>query len=841
MFKKHAPRAIRHINTYKKHYALWLFWTYAIVKTILLFAGLFSVANIYNNTFAAGTTLSAGDIVMVTANATDPDLFEFIPRVDLDAGTVIYFTDNARSGDNTRRSTEWTVRYTAPNIISAGTAISFVAWYETTYPATWEMSWSFLLSTAGDTILAYQWTTYNAPTPNFIYGIWWGIATSRISSGSPTANNSYVPSSLTLWTTILAYSPWTHKNIQYGCSNLGMQSSSFLSTISNVTSRSWNASIRYSPISCTFDATKPQFSIDLADGQNDPTSWSVIKFLVTFSEAIHTWDFTCSDVDVNGTAAGKTCVSITEIAPNNWTTFEVTTSVTGNWVILINMEPDRITDLAGNPNDWATIVDNGVVVNITPPYLSEITSIPTPSSNTTPSYTFHSNEWWTITYSWSCSSSTTSAIPWNNTITLNTLPEWIYNDCTIIVTDNLWSVSDPLSISTFTIDTTIPYIIETTPVTTPTNNTTPNYTFTTDESWLQILYGGDCTSTTTNTISWVNTITFDTLVEWTHNNCIINIIDWVGNTWTLNVSSFTIDTTAPIISEIAPVSTPTEDTTPDYIFTTDEAWTIIYWWSCSSSTSTVIIGNNTITLNTLNAWTYNDCTIAIRDWASNISNVLPLSLFVITTPSWNNWWWSIVLHQDYCPDWDFSSSYYDGICDIKNNEQTTESETNTNIESEEPLWHWSANIQNNERTINRKTLAKFLVFFAKDVLHLEADTQKSCIFSDIQNETSASQLIIQQACQLELMWLQQNGSTLLEKFRPMAIVTRNELITTLSRLLFDGENNIILSSSLDFYVNHTLALQNIDILKYIPERITQSTIITILKYIYENQNIVERK
>ena len=58
----------------------------------------------FAKTFAAGTTLSPGDLVIVTANATDPDLFEFVSRIDLSTGTVIYFADNAWKEDNTRRA-----------------------------------------------------------------------------------------------------------------------------------------------------------------------------------------------------------------------------------------------------------------------------------------------------------------------------------------------------------------------------------------------------------------------------------------------------------------------------------------------------------------------------------------------------------------------------------------------------------------------------------------------------------------------------------------------------------------------------------------------------------------
>ncbi len=844
--KRYTTRRIEHFNKYKKHYIFCYFWWFAVVKMILVFIGLFSAINIYNTTFAAGTTLSVGDIVIVSTNATDPDSFEFFPRRDLVAGTTIYFTDNAWSENNTRRSTEWTIKYTSPWTIPAGTVISFIAWYETTYPTIWESSWSFLFSTAWDNIFIYQWTTYNDPNPNFIYGIGWWIATPRITSGSPTANNSYIPTSLTPWTTLLTYTPWTHKNIQYGCFNQGILSNNFLSTISNVLYRSWSVSTRYSPISCTFDAVKPQISIDLADGQNDPTSWSVIKFLVTFSEPITTWDFTCSDIWLVGTVATKTCETITEISPNNGTRFEITVHTTNNGFLRLEIEPEKVTDIAGNPNDWPTVIDDSVTINITPPQLSEITPIATPSSNTTPNYTFRTNEEGSITYWWSCTSSTTVANPWNNTITLDTLIDGTYTDCTIVITDELWSVSAPLSISSFTIDTSVPFITETIPVNTPTNNTTPNYTFSTHESWLQILYDGGCTSTTTNTLSWANTITFESLSEWTYNNCVISIIDWIGNTGILHVRSFTIDTLAPIISEINSFATPTEDTTPEYTFTTNETGNIIYWWSCTSSTTVAMLGNNTIILNPLTPWSYSDCSITVSDWASNVSNTLSFSPFIITiSPSWNDWWWGIVLHIDNCPYGDESSSYYDGTCAIENDEHTIKEYIPEDIETYpvgiETDWHATANTQRNNRTLNRKTLAKFLVFFAKDILHLTPDTKKSCIFIDTKNETPHDQLIIQHSCQLDLMWLQQNGTTTLETFRPLTIITHEEFITTLSRLIFNNKNNISLSSSLNFYSNHALALQNIDLLQNIPANITQAVVVDILKTIYNNPNIIERE
>ena len=89
----------------------------------------------------------------------------------------------------------------------------------------------------------------------------------------------------------------------------------------------------------------------------------------------------------------------------------------------------------------------------------------------------------------------------------------------------------------------------------------------------------------------------------------------------------TTDTTAPTITEVTAVTTPTTDTTPDYTFSSDEAGTITYGGSCSSSTTSASSGNNTITLVSLSTGTYSDCTITVTDAAGNVSSTLTLSSF----------------------------------------------------------------------------------------------------------------------------------------------------------------------------------------------------------------------
>ena len=96
-------------------------------------------------------------------------------------------------------------------------------------------------------------------------------------------------------------------------------------------------------------------------------------------------------------------------------------------------------------------------------------------------------------------------------------------------------------------------------------------------------------------------------------------------------SSFTADAFAPTISEVTAVSTPTNDNTSSYTFHSNEAGTITYGGSCSSSTTSATADNNTITFNALADGTYSNCKISVTDSASNMSDNLSVSSFTIDT------------------------------------------------------------------------------------------------------------------------------------------------------------------------------------------------------------------
>ena len=91
----------------------------------------------------------------------------------------------------------------------------------------------------------------------------------------------------------------------------------------------------------------------------------------------------------------------------------------------------------------------------------------------------------------------------------------------------------------------------------------------------------------------------------------------------------TTDTTAPILTEVTAVTTPYNDTTPSYTFSSTEAGTITYGGSCTSSTTSASSDNNSITFSTLSDGTYDNCTVMVTDNASNSSNP-PLEITTFT-------------------------------------------------------------------------------------------------------------------------------------------------------------------------------------------------------------------
>ncbi len=107
----------------------------------------------------------------------------------------------------------------------------------------------------------------------------------------------------------------------------------------------------------------------------------------------------------------------------------------------------------------------------------------------------------------------------------------------------------------------------------------------------------------------------------------------LGSTYTTSNGFTSADVTAPILSQVTAVSTPTNDNTSSYTFSSTEAGTITYGGSCSSATTSATTGNNTVTFSELADGTYSDCTITVTDSATNTSSTLNVNTFIVDTTS----------------------------------------------------------------------------------------------------------------------------------------------------------------------------------------------------------------
>ena len=82
--------------------------------------------------------------------------------------------------------------------------------------------------------------------------------------------------------------------------------------------------------------------------------------------------------------------------------------------------------------------------------------------DTTPSFVIDVSEASEVSYSGSCSSSTTQVQSGSNKITLNALSDGTYSDCSIQLTDAAGNQSTPYALDSFEIDSTSPNLSLTT-------------------------------------------------------------------------------------------------------------------------------------------------------------------------------------------------------------------------------------------------------------------------------------------------------------------------------------------------------------------------------------------
>jgi hypothetical protein len=116
--------------------------------------------------------------------------------------------------------------------------------------------------------------------------------------------------------------------------------------------RDSNFAVTWTPVDC------PDVTINQAGTQADPTSTSPIHFTAVFNEPVS--GFTDSDVSLGGTA-GPTTAVVTEIAPNDDTTYDVAVSgMTSGGTVIASIPAGAALDTSSNPSTASTSTDNTV-------------------------------------------------------------------------------------------------------------------------------------------------------------------------------------------------------------------------------------------------------------------------------------------------------------------------------------------------------------------------------------------------------------------------------------------------------------------------------------------------
>jgi hypothetical protein len=341
----------------------------------------------------AVSVLNPGDIAIITANSdnayvsgsttTDSNGFDFVSKVNLDAGTVIYFADKGWDGSLGtpfwRAGGEGALRYTVPaGGITAGTVVHYDDTLIPSLPSsgsgTWDMysidsttgamalstiiNNGFDPATGGDNILVFQGS---AATPNFIFGIGWSAATTWISSGGPSTNSSWIPSGLsTASGTIVTLG--STDNYRYNCANTGLFSPTLSSSLQTVANWASNDLTPLSSSTCIFDASRPTATIS-HPGQDDPTPNNSINFTITFDQAIGSSSFASSDIILSGTGSG----SVNSVTTTDNITWTVNVIASSEGTIIVSLPAGSVTDPSGNPNLASIITDDTVVYDTTPP------------------------------------------------------------------------------------------------------------------------------------------------------------------------------------------------------------------------------------------------------------------------------------------------------------------------------------------------------------------------------------------------------------------------------------------------------------------------------------------
>ena len=134
--------------------------------------------------------------------------------------------------------------------------------------------------------------------------------------------------------------------VNYNSSKLNIFSSINVHAQTTATAQAAACGVIYIPLEAT---------INQAATQIDPATTSPVKFTVVFNQPIDVSTFTAADIALSGTATGLSVASITQVSPNDGTTFEVLVNATipqnsANTTVIANLPAKTSTNSIQSTN-----------------------------------------------------------------------------------------------------------------------------------------------------------------------------------------------------------------------------------------------------------------------------------------------------------------------------------------------------------------------------------------------------------------------------------------------------------------------------------------------------------
>jgi CSLREA domain-containing protein len=154
---------------------------------------------------------------------------------------------------------------------------------------------------------------------------------------------------------------WTLGNLSGVTGTGGTYTLTLTASGSGITDNASNALAGDATETWVMDTTAPTVTINQAAGQTDPvTNATEINFTVVFTEPVTGFD--AADVDLSTSTAGGTLVAtVTEIAPNDGTTYNVkVTGMNASGSVVATVNANAAKDAADNDSAASTSTDNSV-------------------------------------------------------------------------------------------------------------------------------------------------------------------------------------------------------------------------------------------------------------------------------------------------------------------------------------------------------------------------------------------------------------------------------------------------------------------------------------------------